>query len=232
MCESELLRSGWTVRLGYRPQPRGTIHRLCSYRRRAHRGRQPERLDLGAASWVCPAPTAAATLNDLHLGRSPRSLRYSGMGRLPRLASTEPTRGSLPHRPRFWRCVARSRRVPERRRRGGWSSSTMSSDIDRAWVVRAWPVENQDSLTNWKATAHAVRCVRGVLPPADWSGPRQSRSGSPLVVTDQATDLMWHGCPLGTSGADCASGNNISNTWYWALNAVRRALSVASTTGG
>jgi formylglycine-generating enzyme required for sulfatase activity len=98
-----------------------------------------------------------------------------------------------------------------------WTSSSHAAP-GYAWTLAFFDGHTASARTSDRKH---VRCVRRSLE-ARAAAPRFVRAepvpGEP-IVTDAATGLVWQGCPLGRSGADCAGLASRDNAWVSALYA-------------
>ncbi|MFC1610621.1 DUF1566 domain-containing protein [Myxococcota bacterium] len=99
-----------------------------------------------------------------------------------------------------------------------WSSTTDAVNDGEAWYVGFY---SGFSSTGPKVNTRDVRCVRGGSGPV---GPPQERftridaTGAQPRVMDNATRLMWQGCPWGLSGGACTTGAVATRSWAVALD--------------
>jgi hypothetical protein len=92
---------------------------------------------------------------------------------------------------------------------GLYVSSSSIDNTDIVWCVffRIGVV-----LVDSKSEGYNVRCLRGA--PAGTSRPfEESVISGERVVSDEATGLMWQGCPAGVSGDACQQGSSATYTW-------------------
>ena len=93
-----------------------------------------------------------------------------------------------------------------------WSLSTYQDTSSYAWYVEFLYGDVRPIAS--KASAFPVRCVRSSIVGRD----RFTRAGSDEpVVADNATGLVWQGCPAGKSESDC-TGSNETYNWHDSLS--------------
>jgi hypothetical protein len=95
-----------------------------------------------------------------------------------------------------------------------WASDTQADYSSGAWGVA---FGTGAVLSSMKTSIDLVRCVRHGTGTVDGRFVRTVPVADEPIVADNATDLVWQGCPAGLRGSACTTGSPAASGWRAAL---------------